>query len=449
MSSSFRPFSNSLFQKISQSKILSGALILTLAGFLSKCIGFLFRIYLSRTFGAENVGIYQLVAPVMAIAYAISVSGIQTAISKLTATLVADKKKSFQDSYMVLAIGLFLSLSLSILIACFVYRNAAYLASHYLKEARTAPLLCILSFSFPASAIHSCINGYCLGLKKASFPAVSQLIEQCIRVVSIMILCHYSARIHIAYAVAGVVIGESFSAVISIFYFIHHMQKKRLCLSNQHYLIPILQLSFPLTLSRIIQNILQSMEAVAIPEKLQAYGHSTQTALSHYGVLTGMALPLILFPTALTHSLSVMLLPAISEAQALDRKETISRYLIRSIQGCLLLGAAFTAMFFLGSSLISTILFRVPLAGTYIRTLSFICPFLYINSTLTGIMHGLGRTFSIFLYSTICLAIRLPVIFFLVPRFGMQAYLIVLLASQLLLTILQVTNLGTFLLSTE
>ena len=55
-------------------------------------------------------------------------------------------------------------------------------------------------------------------------------------------------------------------------------------------------------------------------------------------------------------------------------------------------------------------------------------------------MHGLGRTFSVFLYSTICLAVRLPVIYFLVPRFGMQAYLVVLLASQILLTVLQINN---------
>lgn len=440
MSLSFRSFHNPLLNRIGQSKILSGALILTMAGFLSKCIGFLFRIFLSRTFGAENIGIYQLVSPVMAIAYALSVSGIQTAISKLTATLTADKNSPFQDSYTVLAIGLFLSLFTSVLISFVVYGNASYLASHYLKEVRTAPLLRVLAFSFPVSAIHSCITGYFLGLKKASFPAVSQLIEQCIRVASIILLCHYSTHIHIAYAVAGIVIGESFSALISIFYFIHHMQKKPFCLSDQHYLPQILQLSMPLTMSRITQNILQSIEAVAIPEKLQQYGHSTQVALSHYGILTGMALPLILFPTALTHSLAVMLLPAISEAHALGEKNTISRYLTRSVQGCLLLGFFFTTVFFLGSPLISSLLFREPLAGTYIRTLSFICPFLYINGTLTGIMHGLGRTFSVFLYSTICLAVRLPVIYFLVPRFGMQAYLVVLLASQILLTVLQINN---------
>lgn len=99
----------------------------------------------------------------------------------------------------------------------------------------------------------------------------------------------------------------------------------------------LIKLSLPLTGNRILLNILQSIEAVSIPASLLIYGLSTSDALSTYGVLTGMALPCILFPSALTNSASTMLLPAITEAQTQKNVQRIKKMIRSSLCGCIFL----------------------------------------------------------------------------------------------------------------
>ncbi len=173
-----------LSHRIRESRILSGALLLTAAGMASRVVGFFYRIFLSRTFGAENIGIYQLISPVMALAYSVSVAGFQTAISRITATTcaaaslslapAAGQKGGFTSagrlrSFTVLAAGMLLSWGFSVCISCFVYLYADRIAVRFLLEERCTPLLKILALSFPVSAIHSCVNGYFYGRKSAAF----------------------------------------------------------------------------------------------------------------------------------------------------------------------------------------------------------------------------------------------------------------------------------------
>ena len=70
-----------------------------------------------------------------------------------------------------------------------------------------------------------------------------------------------------------------------------------------------------------------------------------------------------------------------------------------------------------------------------IRDRSFICPFLYLNASLSSILAGLGRTVTLFWHNTISLLLRLSFVHFLVPRYGMQAYFWGLLASLLCQTL--------------
>ena len=137
----------------------------------------------------------------------------------------------------------------------------------------------------------------------------------------------------------------------------------------------LIKLSLPLTGNRILLNILQSIEAVSIPASLLIYGLSTSDALSTYGVLTGMALPCILFPSALTNSASTMLLPVITEAQTQKNVQRIKKMIRSSLCGCIFLGTGCLAGFFLLGPVLGRLLFHSSLAGEFIRTLSWMCPF--------------------------------------------------------------------------
>lgn len=447
--------------------LVTGTAILTLTGLLSRFIGFFYRIFLSNVFGAEGMGIYQLIAPVLALSFALTVSGIQTAISKYVASETSTH--DYKTSFRTLWAGFILAMALSIACAMYIYLYADWIAATLLLESRTAPLLRIIALSIPMATVHSCINGYFYGIRKTAIPAISQLAEQIFRVGSVYLIYHicrqHNMEPTISFAVVGLVIGESASMIVSVIAILsraHHvfppqdqpyegqrLFHRKLCTAGhlpassgtvsatyRRIMGQLLQLAVPLSANRLVINLLQSIEAIYIPNRLMAYGLSNADALGVYGVLTGMSMPLILFPSAITNSISVLLLPIVSEADANGNKSAVRRAIMTSIRYCLLLGFGCTAMFLLLGRTAGRLLFHSELAGSFILTLSFICPFMYIASTLGSILNGLGKTAQTFLFSVVSLLLRLLFVFTAIPVYGIKGYLWGTLASQMLQTLL-------------
>lgn len=161
--------------------------------------------------------------------------------------------------------------------------------------------------------------------------------------------------------------------------------------------------------------ILQAIEAALLPQQLQRYGLSASDALSCYGILSGMVLPLLLFPTAVTGSFGMLLLPLISEAQTLRHESRIVSVSRISFFGSLLLGLFFSSFFFLSGDVVGQLLFDSEEAGRCIRSLALLCPLLYSSTTLTGILHGLGKTAALSVQSTAGFLLRLLFVLFAVP----------------------------------
>lgn len=452
---------------IRHNKLVQGTIILTATGFLTRILGFFYRIFLSRVYGEEGMGIYQLITPVLALVFALCAAGIQTSISKYVAgeTTTHD----YHTSWKYLCGGLILSVALSALCTWFVYSCADSIAVHFIGEPRTAPLFKVLAFSFTLSAVHSCINGYYYGIRRTALPAATQFIEQLVRVAFVYLLYLYCEQrylhLTIGGAVLGLVVGEAASTLISLvailfrFYGLEKNGKAEHSLqSNPSYGVSIprvsllqaqakiFRLAAPLSLNRIVLNLLASLEAVMIPRKLLLAGLTMTDALKTYGVLTGMALPLILFPCAITNSVSVLLLPVVSEAQVNNNEFRIAQAVRKSCAYCLSLGFLCAVGFFILARPAGELLFSSQMAGTYVQSLCFICPFLYLTSTLSSILHGLGKTGLTFLFNLCGLSVRLFFVFFLIPRFGILAYLWGLLLSQLVIALLNLLALRKYIL---
>lgn len=188
--------------------------------------------------------------------------------------------------------------------------------------------------------------------------------------------------------------------------------------------------SLPLSLNRMLLCVLQGIEAALLPQMLRRFGFSGSEALAVYGILTGMALPLILFPTAVTGALGTLLLPAVSEAHALKQNKKIADTIRVSFQGSLLLGLFFLTALLLFGAETGELLFHNALAGAFTRRLALLCPFLYMNTTLVSILHGLGKTTLVSVWNTIGFLIRLAAILLLVPGTGIDGYFTGLLCAQ-------------------
>ena len=159
-----------------------------------------------------------------------------------------------------------------------------------------------------------------------------------------------------------------------------------------------------------------------------------------------MAQPLIYFPGTLTNSVSVLLMPAISEADAVNNQNAIRRAVRKCLGYCLLLGCVCCAGFLVLGKTVGIMLYNSEMAGHFIIILSFMCPFLYLNTTLTSILHGLGKTSYSFFLSLTGLMLRLVFVFQAIPLYGIKGYLAGMLLSQLYTTVCCLVPLRQYLL---
>lgn len=429
--------------KTKLSPIVTGTLILTLASFITRLIGFFYRMFLSSQFGEEGMGIYQLTSPVLALSYALCISGFQTAISKFTAAEAG--KGNRNNCVYVLFTGLFFSLFISIPCTALTYCNADFISDVLLSEIRTAPLIRIIALSIPLSCIHSCFNGYYLGLKKAGISASAQLLEQSVRVLCVFIIAQFLLKNgqtpSLSLAAVGLLAGEGASTLFSVLIFAG--MSRKICAKDSseygsfirsNFTCSIIKMAFIVNLNRIIVNLFASAETILLPQSLEKSGLSTQEALSVYGVLCGMVLPLLLFPNALTGSISVMLLPAVSEADEKNQKERIRSLTSRTFLFCFGLGILCMIFFLLTGNLLGQVMFSSETAGEYIVKLSFICPLLYLSSALGSILNGKGKTIHCLITQVIGLIIRILFLLLFIPRYGIGAYILGLIISQFIST---------------
>ena len=406
--------------------LIKGTLILTSAGLVSRVLGFFFRIFLSHTFGEEQVGLYQLIFPFYALCLSLSTSGLETAISRSVSRFHSLGRT--QDGKLIFQTGLILSVLISLICTFLVQKNSVFLSNRFLGDPRCATLLYLIVLALPAASVHSCICGYHYGLQRTSVPAISQLIEQFVRISSVFVLyfifIHRGVHPEIPLAVSGIIFGELAAAGYSLF-----SLKKRGFDADSPYILSIskscselLHLSVPLTVNRTAITFLQGIEAASIPVCLELASHSASEALSIYGVLTGMALPCILFPCALTNSVSLLLIPAVAQKQAENSSKETFLLIKKAAGGC---------FFLLTGSFLGNFLFHSTLAGNFIVTLAWICPFLYTSSALLSAINGLGLTTMTLMINLLGLSIRIFSVYFGIPHYGITGYLWGLFISQL------------------
>lgn len=433
---------------MNKNNLIKGTMILTIAGILTRIIGFFYRIFLSNAMGAELLGIYQLIFPVYGICYTIYASGLQTSISRLVAAEAG--KGNHRNTKRVLYVGMLLSFVLASLLSLLVYFQAGFIANDLLKEPRTESSVRILTYVFPFCGITACINGYYYGLRKTAVAASTQLLEQSVRVIYVYAIVVFLGKGNIEVtcelATVGLVLGEVASNLYNVASLWISNTKKRssnykrvyktLTTETKSIAKELTRLTLPLTGNRLFLSVLHSFEAVLIPVMLKRYGLTNSESLSIFGILNGMVMPFLMFPSAITNALAVLLLPTISEAQALGNHRQIGATTSLAVKYSLIVGVLSTGIFVLFGNQLGTTIYHNATAGQYLRLLAMLCPFLYLTTTLGSVINGLGKAHITFINSIVGMTLRIVLIVVLVPKYSTFGYIICLLLSQLLIAIL-------------
>ena len=434
--------------------IIYGTLLLSFSGLFCRGLSFFYHLFISRTFGEEAMGIFQLTSPILMLAFSLTGAGIQTAISKYTASQTVKPQTGTAHYY--LFYGCLISFSISFLYSMIIFFYSDTIAIHILGEEKCAILLRICAFSFPLSSLHCCFNGYFYGRKNTLLPSIAQIVEQMIRIGSVLVIYYFYRSQNLTPTIAitciGMLLGEAAALILSSIFYLHscsffspslypslHKKCKNLLLLSTKIPTQLLSYSFPLTLNRVLINLLQSYEAISLPASLKKYGYSPKAALSIYGVLTGMALSFVMFPSTFTNSVSVLLLPTVSEAESNsiegNPNNKLKKIIRRTIFFSLTLGFSCTFFFYFFGNYCGNFLFHSTLAGRFIKILSFLCPFLYLKLTLCSVLNGLKKTTKTLWINLFSLSFRLAAILFIVPYVGIYGYLYSLLFSDFLASI--------------
>ena len=430
-----------MMHALKKHSLLAGTLLLTAAGLTARILGFFYRIFLSRTIGAEGLGLYQMIFPVYGICFSLCAGSIQTAISRFTAAFPERAKRT-------LLTGFAISFSLSLLLSAFIWYFSDVLASRFLLEPRCAPLLPALSLAIPCTSIHACICGYYYGKEQVHIPALSQLVEQAVRIFTVLLaadICREKGiPLTVQLAVIGLAAGEAASALFTLLSWLLFSGRAAGNPANSPFFAcaaPLMALALPLMANRLVLNLLQSAEAVLIPARLVVHGLKQSQALSLYGILTGMAMPFIMFPSAIVNSMAVVLLPSVARHQSAGNRSGITQSISLSFRYSLYMGILCIGIFTRFGDTLGIQIFKNPSAGAFMKVLTWLCPFLYLATTLGSILNGLGKTHITFFHNLAALLVRLGFVYLGIPRYGIQACLWGMLLSELLLSLLHIRSL--------
>jgi len=425
---------------LNKKKILTGALILTAAGVITRILGFVYRIYMSNLMGAEGMGLYQLIMPVYTLAWSIACAGFNTTVSKLTAQERA--KGEYGNMSLMLKQSVVITSVLGILLTFALYFGAELMAVYFFNDMRTMLPLQILSFAFPFMAAGTCIRGYFIGLQETKIPAINQVLEQVVRMIVIYFIAAAFVPRGLEYAAAAALIAivaeEIFSFVFVFIAYKRHKRGLRQLLSKtsktqqaerarptltaMQSFVLIMTMALPLTGNRVAGSLLTAWENVLIPRQLQVYGLPAAEAISEFGRIQGMAIPLIFFPTAVLTALSVTLVPAVSEAAAARDMRGISSIASKALLFAAVTGMGAASLFFFFAHELGMAIYNQPI-GLMLQLLGIMCPFIYMQILLSGVLNGLGCQMFIFRNSLISSGICIAFIFLLVPHFGLVAYI--------------------------
>lgn len=379
---------------------LKGAVVLSIAGAISKVLGAIYRIPLARLLGGEGMGLYQMAYPIYTTILALATAGVPVAISVLvsrkeTAGYTGDSRKIFRVSLIILFI-------VGLLLSILVMQSAGYIATNILKDARAYYPIMAVAPAILLSGLMSVFRGYFQGHQSMVPTAVSQVIEQMFRVTAVLLLAYYLFPRGLEYSAAGatfgaVVGGVAGLVVLMIFYFKSRGKQQQSTpllysgSSSKELAKEMVTLAVPVSFGAVVLPLVQMLDAVIVPGRLMALNYSTSEATALYGQLSGMAAVLISLPTIFTIAIATSLVPAVSEALT-RRDNTLLRDRINyGIRAGMLIALPCAAGLFTLAFPISDLLYATPEAGIPLEPLAFSCIALAAFQLSSAGLQGIGK----------------------------------------------------------
>lgn len=435
-----------------KNSFLYGTFLLIIVNFIVRLFGFSYKVILSRMIGSEGIGLFHLVYPILMTLITFTSAGIPIAVSKLVAHDLS--LKNVRGCKKILVVSVISGLIISVILAILLLFTAKTISTSIIMNEDVYYSLLALTPAIPLITLSSIFRGYYYGMKKMGPPGISQVVEQVVRIIFVIgclsIMLPLEPKNAVIIAVIGISVGE-FSGLLWLLFKFKTMEKFHACKSYQiikngsrSILGKVFYISIPITITRMIGVIMQSIHAVLVPQRLELVGYTSQEALATFGKLTGMALPILFLPFIVTSALVVNIIPTVSEEMALENWKDISLKSSIALRITLLAAIPSMALFIFFADPLCSFIYKQSDVGQYLSFLAYSMVFLSVYHTASGILHGMGKQFITTINYFIGMILQIICTYYLVPdpRFGVNGFIIGFILSAVIICILNIVALN-------
>lgn len=383
-------------------KFIVSTLILIFGGMFTKLLGFIIKIIYTRIIGEDAISLYMLVMPTYSLLITVASLALPIAISKLVAEGKNSIKLAINTGFIIITLNFFIIFTMIL--------TSDFIASSLLNEPRCKYLLIACSLTLPFISISSLIKGYFFGKQKVYPYAISNVLEQVVRLTIVSLVLPILIKMGIMHAVLGLILLSIISEISSIIIFMFFMPKKFTITKNdlspnKAYIKDILNVSLPTVSSKIIGNIGFFFEPIILTNVLIYCGYSSVYVIREYGAYNAYSLGLLTMPGFFINALCQALVPEISKYTS--NKKMVKRRLLQSLSFAFLIGIISSlGIYFCRDWLLNTV-YNTSSGSNYIKILAPVFVLFYLEAPLMSTLQAIGKSMLTMKITTIGVIVKL------------------------------------------
>lgn len=410
-------------------------IILIITSLILKSITSVFSIYISNIVGAEAIGVFGLVMSVYMFMITLATSGLNLACTRIVSEELANN--NIDNAKKAGKVCILISLFFGALAGVILFINARLIVKYFLHNKVNIYVIYTMCIALPFIAMSSSINGYFTAVRKVYKNVISQFVEQISKILFTTYIVHLFLPKGLDYICFSLILGDVISEVLSFIcsYLLYlYDVKKHLSLKRNSYYFTkrILKITIPVAITSYIRSGLSTLKQIIIPSSLEKSGMECSIAFSHYGIVSGMVLPIIMFPSIIISSFSSLLIPEFSRYMAKKDFKRIREVTTYSIILTTIISLVLTIFFMIFAENINQIFYKDYDITSYLKLISPLILFIYVDIVVDSILKGLDAQVSVMFINVIDLIVTVSFIYFFVPIFGTKGYILSLYISEFL-----------------
>lgn len=413
-------------------KFFYNGLLLTVVGLAVRSVSMAFNSYVSRTVGAEGIGLFTLIMTVYSFAVTFASSGISLTVTRLVAAAIGDGQEG--NVRRIMRFAVIYSLIFSSFASVVLFFGAEYFGGTVLGDGRAVLPLRILALSLIPLSLSSAFGGYFVGVKRVARNAVVQVLGQACRifltVFLVLGLMDGDVERTTAALCLSITLTELAAFLVSLLQFVFDKRRIGAGVNRPAAFCDVTSMAIPLALSAYIRSALLTVEHVLIPARLRHSGSTAAEALASYGVLHGMTLPLLLYPMSPLSSFSGLLVPEFAESLAKGEHSRMSRIASDALNATLTYAVGAAAILHVFAEELGYVIYNSYYAGHYISLMAVVVPIMYLDHVTDAVLKGIGeQVYSMWVNISDSL-LSVILIWFLIPGMGIGGYAVVIVIME-------------------